>query len=100
MRKLIGIALVALLAPACTTVGTTGTGNEIILLGESNATGEAATAQANLALRNAQAAGCHGLSVGGYAAGGIEAGGIVYGIPFMVRCPAGVRLLPNGARAP
>jgi hypothetical protein len=100
MRQLFAAAILGALASACTTVGTSSTGNEIILLGESNATGEAATAQANLALRNAQAAGCHGISVGGYAAGGIEAGGIVYGIPLMVRCPAGVRLLPNGAPAP
>lgn len=100
MRKLIAIALAALLTPACTTVGTTGNGNEIILLGESNATGEAAVAQANLALRNSQAAGCYGISVGGYAAASPERGGVVFGIPFMVRCPGGVRLLPNGTRAP
>ena len=100
MRRLIALPLIALAAPACTTLAGTGTGNEIILLGESNITGEAATAQANLALRNAQGAGCHGISVGGYAAVGREGGGLVYGIPFMVRCPLGVKLLPNGVRTP
>lgn len=100
MRPLNLIPLIALAAPACTTLAGPGTGNEIILLGESNITGEAATAQANLALRNAQAAGCHGLAVGGYAAAGREGVGIVYGIPFMVRCLLGVKLLPNGVRTP
>lgn len=99
MRKLIAITLAALLTPACTTVAATGNGNEVILLGESNITGEAAVAEANLRLRNSQAAGCYGISVGGYAAAALERG-MVYGIPFMVRCPAGVNLLPNGTRAP
>ena len=99
MRKFVCIALVGLLTTACTTVATTGNGNEIILLGESRATGDDATAQANLKLRNAQAAGCYGIAVGGYAVAAPEQG-VVYGIPFMVRCPAGVNLIPNGTRAP
>ena len=100
MRPIIVIPFLAMLTPACTTFAGPSTGNEIILLGESNATGEAATAQANLALRNAQVAGCHGIAVGGYAAATLERGGVVYGIPFMVRCPMGVKLLPNGVRTP
>lgn len=102
MRKILGIACITMLAPACTTLGPIGfaNGNEIILLGDSHTTGDDAVAMANLRLKNAQAAGCYGISVGGYAAAIPEQGGIVYGIPFMVRCPPGVKLIPNGTPPP
>lgn len=102
MRKLILITAAALLAPACTTLGPVSfaNGNEVILLGESHSTGDAAVAEANLRLGNAQGAGCYGISVGGYAVSSPERAGIIYGIPFMVRCPPGVKLNPNGTRTP
>jgi hypothetical protein len=90
------VGLVALLAPGCTQLQGSAN-NEIVLLGESNLNGERATQQANLALRNAAAAGCRGISVGGYAATTVDPGGIVYGVPVMVSCPAGVSLTPTGS---
>lgn len=93
---LLGVFMLA--ASACAHVA--GGGNEIVLLGESNINGESAVQQAVLILRNAQAVGCRGLSVGGYATTTGEPGAIVYGVPVMVSCPPGVRLLPNGSRAP
>ena len=97
-RHLAPLGLIPLLLSACATVP--GGGNAIVLLGESNLTGEAATQQANLALRNAEAAGCRGISVGGYAATTVDPPAIVYGVPVMVTCPAAIRLAPNGSRVP
>jgi hypothetical protein len=102
MRKAFAIALIATVTSACTTAGPVGfaNGNEIILLGDSHTTGDDAVAMANLRLKNAQAAGCYGIAVGGYAVSTPEQGGIVYGIPFMVRCPPGLKLIPNGTPTP
>ena len=72
-------------------------GVQIVLLGESNASGEAAVQQANLAVANAAGSGCNAISVGGYATGGE---GLVFGVPVLVECPTGTQLLPNGSAAP
>jgi len=79
-----------------------GANNEFVFLGESNVAGEEAAQEANLIVRNANAAGCRGVSVGGYATSGrFERGGqVVYGVPVMVSCPSGVVLLPNGSVQP
>jgi len=60
---------------------------ETVLWSKAKVSVDPAIAEANLRMRNAQAAGCSGISVGGYAVALPERGGGVYGIPFMVRCP-------------
>ncbi len=80
----------ALLLSACTS----GTGNQVVLLGEATIPGSQAVGEANVAIRNANAAGCNAISVGGY---GLAGEGTLVGVPVLVECPAGVRLLPNGA---
>lgn len=77
-----------------------GPSNDFVFLGESNITGEEAAQEANLIVRNANAAGCRGVSVGGYAATNADPPQLVYGVPVMVSCPQGVVLLPNGALQP
>ena len=70
-----------------------GTGNQFVLLGESTIPGSQAVAEANIAIKNANNAGCNAISVGGY---GLAGEGTLVGVPVLVECPAGVRLLPNG----
>jgi hypothetical protein len=72
-------------------------GTQIVLLGESFASGSEAVNEVNTAIANAAAAGCEAISVGGYGAAGE---GLVIGVPVLVDCPRGTTLLPNGARAP
>ena len=74
-----------------------GTGNQIVLLGEGTIPGSQAVGEANVAIRNANAAGCNAISVGGY---GLDGEGTLIGIPVLVECPKGVSLLPNGGLAP
>ena len=74
--------------------------NDFVFLGESNVNGAEAAQEANLIVRNANAAGCHGVSVGGYATTTIDPPKVVYGVPVMVRCPPGIVLLPNGSAQP
>jgi len=74
-----------------------GTGNQIVLLGEAAAPGTQAVGEANIRIGNANAAGCNAISVGGY---GLTAEDALIGVPVLVECPAGVRLLPDGTRAP
>ena len=74
-----------------------GTGNQVILLGEATIPGSQAVGEANVAVRNANAAGCNAISVGGY---GLAGEGTLVGIPVLVECPPGVRLLPNGGLDP
>ncbi len=100
-------ALSSLALGACVTNGTTavrsGTNNQFILLGESTIPGSQAVGEANVAVANANAAGCNAVSVGGYGLGGMTeggGGGTLIGVPVLVECPQGVKLLPNGARAP
>lgn len=71
--------------------------SQVVLLGESNAGGADAAQEANIAINNAAGAGCEAISVGGYATGGE---GLIIGIPVLVKCPVGTRLLPNGQPAP
>jgi hypothetical protein len=74
-----------------------GTGNQVVLLGEATIPGSQAVGEANVAIRNANAAGCNAISVGGY---GLAGEGTLIGIPVLVECPKGVTLLPNGGLAP
>jgi|GEM_PF-2164276 len=92
MKQILAIAIAGFSLAACT-----GTGNQVVLLGEGTIPGTQAVGEANVAIRNANAAGCNAISVGGY---GLDGEGTLIGIPVLVECPAGVRLLPNGARDP
>mgnify|MGYP007073294061 CR=1 FL=1 len=88
-----------LLAGACTLPS----GTQIVVVGESGASGAEASNEVNLIIANAEAAGCEAISVGGYAAGAaVEpgVGGLLIGIPVLLECPQGTRLLPNGVPAP
>ena len=89
MKRSFLLAAVVLLA------GCRGTGNQFILLGESTIPGSQAVGIANVAVANANAAGCNAISVGGYGLGGEHS---LIGIPVLVECPVGVRLLPSGVR--
>ena len=86
---------------ACTSVTPSTSTTQIVLLGESFATGSEAVREVNLAIQNAATSNCQAISVGGYAAAGdfIERG-LVIGVPVLVECPQGTRLLPNGTPAP
>lgn len=76
-------------------------GTQLVVVGESGATGAAAAAQANQFIANAEQSGCEAVSVGGYAAGAkAEGGGLLIGIPVLLECPQGTSLLPDGSRAP
>ena len=75
--------------------GCQGTGNQTILLGEGTIPGSQVVGEANVAVKNANAAGCNAISVGGYGLGGEHS---LIGIPVLVECPVGVRLLPSGVR--
>lgn len=81
----------------CTGTGNQATGNQFIVLGEATIPGSQAVGEANVAVRNANAAGCNAISVGGY---GLGSEATLIGVPVLIECPAGVRLLPNGARDP
>ncbi len=76
-----------------------GTGNQVILLGESTIPGSDAVGEVNRAIQNAKAAGCNAISVGGYGLAiqqGLEGrAGSLIGVPVLVECPAGVTLLPT-----
>ncbi len=72
-----------------------------VLLGESSASGAEAVREANIALANAERAGCKAIAVGGYAGASPEqGGGLVIGVPVMVKCPVGVVLRPDGTPEP
>ena len=92
MNRLLLVAMIGF-----SLVGCSGTGNQFVLLGEGTIPGSQAVGEANLAIKNANAAGCNAISVGGYGLGGE---GTLIGIPVLVECPTGVRLLPNGALDP
>lgn len=72
-------------------------GTQIVLLGESFASGPEAVQEANNVIANAAGSGCKAISVGGYGAG-LE--GLVIGIPVLVECPQGTQLLPDGTVVP
>ena len=85
-------------ALALATFASTAHANQQVLLGNSFASGDEATAEVNLKIANANAAGCKAISVGGYGLGGGETGKEI-GIPVLMECPTGVDLLPNGQSA-
>lgn len=88
LRLFAGIAVILLMSGCAT-------GTQYVLLGESTIPGSQAVAEANIMISNANAAGCKAISVGGYGMGGE---GTLIGIPVLVDCPAGIKLLPNGVR--
>lgn len=94
MKRLFILAASGFALAACTG---TGTGNQFIVLGEGTIPGSQAVGEANLAIKNANAAGCNAISVGGYGLGGE---GTLIGVPVLIECPLGIQLLPNGTRAP
>jgi len=76
-------------------------GTQVVVVGESGATGAEAANEVNRFIANAGASGCEAISVGGYAAGArAEGGGLLIGIPVLLDCPQGTNLLPNGTPAP
>ncbi len=75
--------------------GCAGTGNQFIVLGEGTIPGSQPVGEANVAVRNANAEGCNAISVGGY---GLGSEATLIGIPVLIECPSGIRLLPNGTR--
>jgi len=90
MKQLFSLITSGILLAACT-----GTGNQFIVLGESTIPGSMAVGEANVAVKNANAAGCNAISVGGY---GLGSEATLIGVPVLIECPSGVRLLPNGKR--
>ena len=89
MKRLLMASVLILLT------GCEGTGNQFIVLGEGTIPGSQVVGEANVAVRNANAAGCNAISVGGY---GLAGEGTLIGIPVLIECPSGIRLLPNGTR--
>ncbi len=86
---------------ACTSVTPSTSTTQIVLLGDSFATGSEAVTEVNLAIQNAATSNCQAISVGGYGAGAeFNQGALVIGVPVLVECPQGTRLLPNGTPAP
>lgn len=73
------------------------TGTQYVLLGESTIPGSQAVAEANIRVSNANASGCKAVSVGGY---GLDGEGTLIGVPVLVDCPAGTKLLPDGTLSP
>ena len=70
---------------------------QIILLGESFASGPEAVQEANKRIANATSSGCKAISVGGYGASGER---LIIGVPVLLECPLGTQLLPDGTAAP
>ena len=76
-------------------------GTQIVVVGESGASGAEASNEVNRIIANAERSGCEAISVGGYAAGAqVEEGGLLIGIPVLLECPQGTILLPDGTAAP
>ena len=71
--------------------------SQVILVGESFASGAEAVREANNFIGNAAGSGCKAISVGGYGAGGE---GLIIGVPVLLDCPLGTQLLPNGDPVP
>jgi hypothetical protein len=95
--SILSVLAVGVLAGACVAPR----GTQVVVVGESGASGAEAAREANNFIANAEASGCDAVSVGGYAAGArSEGGGLLIGIPVLLDCPPGTRLLPDGTRAP
>ena len=88
IRLFTGIAVILFLS-GC------GTGTQYVLLGESPLPGERARATVNIRIANANDSGCKAISVGGYGLAPKDTVAVV-GIPVLVDCPAGTKLLPDG----
>jgi len=82
---------------ATATVSPPSASTQIILLGESHASGADAVQEATNKVNNAASSGCKAVSVGGYATGGE---GLIIGVPVLVDCPLNTQLLPDGTPAP
>ena len=91
------VATLGILLAGCTGAANQSTGNQFIVLGEATIPGSQAVGEANVAVRNANAAGCNAISVGGY---GLGSEATLVGVPVLIECLAGIRLLPNGTRDP
>ncbi len=89
VRLFTGIAFIILFLSGCAT------GPQFVLLGESPLPGGRAVRDVNIAIRNANANGCRAVSVGGYGLAPEDTVAVV-GIPVLVDCPNGIKLLPNG----
>jgi len=88
---------IGLLVGACTLPS----GTQIVVVGESGASGSEASNEVNMIIANAERSGCEAISVGGYGAGArVEGGGLLIGIPVLLECPQGTILLPDGTAAP
>lgn len=88
IRLLLGIAILAGLAlTGCPPPPST----QIVIVGESFASGAEAVREANNLIASAAGSGCEAISVGGYGAGGE---GLVIGVPVLLDCPLGTQLPP------
>ena len=74
-----------------------GPSTQIVVLGDSFASGSEAVTEVNNIIGNAAGSGCKAVSVGGYGAGGE---GLIIGVPVLLDCPLGTTLLPTGAPTP
>jgi hypothetical protein len=74
-------------------------GTQYVLVGEAPLPGGRAVAVANNMISNANASGCKAISVGGYGLAPDDAVAVV-GIPVLVDCPKGTKLLPDGTISP
>ncbi len=93
IRLFTSIAFIIVFLSGCAT------GTQFVLLGESSIPGSMAVQEVNIAISNANANGCKAISVGGYGLAPEDLATVV-GIPVLVDCPKGIKLLPNGTLAP
>ncbi len=93
IRLFTGVAFVFLFLSGCAT------GTQFVLLGESPLPGSKAVREVNIMISNANANGCKAVSVGGYGLAPEDLVAVV-GIPVLVDCPKGIKLLPNGTLSP
>ncbi|MFV2005470.1 MAG: hypothetical protein ACC650_09695 [Gammaproteobacteria bacterium] len=95
--KIILLGFFSLVIMQITGCVTPSPGTQIILLGESSASGSDAVMEANNKVTNAAGSGCKAISVGGYATGGE---GLIIGVPVLLDCPLNTQLLPDGTAVP
>lgn len=96
-NSLLTLSVIVFIVTVISSCVTSQPSTQIVLLGESNASGAEAVQEANNKVVNAAGSGCEAISVGGYGAGGE---GLVIGVPVLVKCPVNTRLLPDGTAAP
>ncbi len=95
MIKQLLVVLAVILVSGCNPSSTPST--QIVVVGESFASGAEAAQEVNNFIANAAASGCKAISVGGYAAGGE---GLVIGIPVLLDCPLGTAIITTGVPVP